>query len=333
MTITKEHAMKWLFLVHQLQTPRSRERVKTWRLTKKVGAVLYRNSVYVLPYCKERLEDFQWLCQQIRDASGEASVFVSESHDEKEDRALQALFQRSREEEYATIQSAAEKLLNRIPRAKEAPQLSASLLTTLAKEAKLLNDSFAEVQQIDFFNTPLSKKVHTVLEQVKTHLAAIEPQREFPQLLKRYSRKAFQGKVWTTRKHIHIDRLCSAWLIRRFIDPKAKFVFAPEAKLPKDAIPFDVFGAEFSHHGEDCTFETLLKAFQLKDKALATMAEIVHDIDVKDEKFGRPEAAGIHAVVCGLSDSLGDDHQVLEVGSLLLDALYDHFSHKEKKGG
>lgn len=321
--------MKWLFLVHQLQTPRSRERVKIWRLTKKVGAVLYRNSVYVLPYGKERLEDFQWLCQQIRDASGEASVFVSESHDEKEDRALQALFQRSREEDYAAIQSAAGKLLERIRRAKEAPQLSAALLKTLAKEAKQLHEAFAEIQRVDFFGAPLSKKMHAALEQIKTHLAMIEPQRESPQPLKRYSRKAFQGKVWTTREHIHIDRLCSAWLIRRFIDPKARFVFAPETKLPKDAIPFDVFGAELSHHGEDCTFETLLKAFQLQDKALAVMAEIVHDIDVKDQKFGRPEAAGVDAAVRALAGAFKDDHKILAAGATLLDALYAYFSTKQ----
>jgi hypothetical protein len=321
--------MKWLFLVHQLQTPRSRERVKIWRLTKKVGAVLYRNSVYVLPYSKERLEDFQWLCQQIRDAGGEASVFVSESHDGKEDRALQALFQRSREEDYAAIQSAAEKLSERLRRAKETPQLSASLLKTLAKEAKQLNAAFAEIQRVDFFNTPLNKKVQAALEQIKARLAALAPQQEFPQSLKRYSRKDFQGKVWTTREHIHIDRLCSAWLIRRFIDSKAKFVFAPESKLPQDAIPFDVFGAEFSHHGEDCTFETLLKAFQLKDRALAVFAEIVHDIDVKDEKFGRPEAAGIDAAVRALAEFLKDDHKILEAGATLLNALYAYFSTKK----
>ncbi|MGH7496670.1 MAG: chromate resistance protein ChrB domain-containing protein [bacterium] len=323
--------MKWLFLVHQLQTPRSRERVKIWRLTKKVGAVLYRNSVYVLPYSQERLEDFQWLCQQIRDAGGEASVFVSESHDEKEYRALRGLFQRSREEDYAAIQSAAEKLLERIRRAKKASQPSAAVVKALGKEAKKLNESFAEIQRVDFFDTLLSKKLNHALEQIKTHLAAIEPQRESPQPLKRYSRKTFQGQVWSTREHIHIDRLCSAWLLRRFIDPKAKFVFAPENKLPKGAIPFDVFGAEFSHHGEDCTFETLLKSFQLKDKALTVIAEIVHDVDVKDEKFGRPEAAGLDVVVRALSDSLQDDHKVLEIGAVIFDALYTRFSNKKQK--
>ncbi len=321
--------MKWLFLVHQLQTPRSRERVKIWRLTKKAGAVLYRNSVYVLPSSKERLEDFQWLCQQIRDASGEASVFVSESHNAKEDQALQALFQRSREEDYATLQSAAEKLLERIRRAKEAQQPSHALLKTLTKETKLLNESFAEIQGIDFFGTLLNKKVQNTLAQIKNHLASVEPQREHLRPLKRHSPKTFQGKVWTTREHIHIDRLCSAWLIKRFIDPKAKFVFAPESKLPQNAISFDVFGAEFSHHGEDCTFETLLKAFQLKDRALATMAEIVHDIDVKDAKFGRPEAAGIDAAVRALAKAYKDDHKTLEAGATLLNALYAYFSSQK----
>src|SRR6185295_17180188 len=107
------------------------------------------------------------------------------------------------------------------------------------------------------------------------------------------STKDYQKKTWTTREGIHIDRLCSAWLIRRFIDRSAKFVFAPEKKLPANAIPFDVFGAEFSHHGEDCTFETLMKAFRIQDRALQNIAEIIHDIDLKDHKFGRVEASGL----------------------------------------
>lgn len=323
--------MKWLFLVHQLQTSRSRERVKVWRLTKKVGAVLYRNSVYALPYGKERLEDFQWLCQQIKDANGQAAVFVSESRDAKEDRKLRALFERSREEDCAAIQAAAEKLLERIRRTEERRQLSKPLLKNFAKEANQLNGAFADIQRVDFFGAPLSKKVHRTLEQIKDHLASFEQTHEPVAPPKRYARQAFQGKVWTTRENIHIDRLCSAWLIHRFIDTKAKFIFAPESKLPKNAIPFDVFGAEFSHHGEDCTFETLLKSFRLKDQALATIAEIVHDIDMKDQKFGRPEAAGLDAVVRALANSLKDDHKMLEIGITILEALYNYFSSTQKR--
>lgn len=318
--------MKWLFLVHQMQTLNSRERVKIWRLTKKVGAVFYRNSVYVLPYSKEQLEDFQWLCQKIKDSKGEASVFVSESQDEDEDRIIRGLFERSREEGYASILASAKNLLERIRRAKQQKQLSGPLLKKLTKEERQLTKSFTDIERIDFFSTPIAKEVLSTLEQIANYLTSSQPQRESLAPLKHYSLKAFQRKVWATRENIHIDRLCSAWLIRRFIDPQPKFVFAPESNLPKDAIPFDIFGAEFSHHGEDCTFETFLKFFQLKDKALTAIGEIVHDIDMKDHKFSRTESAGFDAVVRALSNSFKDDQRVLEVGSTILDALYSYFS-------
>ena len=110
-------------------------------------------------------------------------------------------------------------------------------------------------------------------------------------------------------------------------------MFGPEGKLPKDAIQFDVFGQEFSHHGDDCTFETLLKAFRIDDKALGVLAQIVHDIDMKDGKFGRMESSGLDAIVCSLSDSLNDDSKTVEIGSVILDALYKHFSKPTKQRG
>lgn len=323
--------MKWLFLVHQIQTRNSRERVKVWRLTKKVGAILYRNSVYVLPDNPECLEDFQWLCQQIRDSKGEASVFVSESGDEKENEILQGLFNRAREADYRTLQEAAAKLSERIRRAKAEKRLSAHLLKSLNKELAQLEVSFSEVEKVDFFVVPLKQKVRTMLDQTRTELASADPTTATAAPVGNYDRKAFQRKTWTTRKNIHIDRLCSAWLIHGFIDPAAKFVFAPESRLPKNAIPFDTLGVEFSHHGEDCTFETLLKAFRIKDKALESLAQIVHDIDMKDRKFGRPEAAGLDLVVRSLSDSLPDDHKVLEAGTTILDALYERLSSRKNK--
>ena len=324
--------MKWLFLVHQVQTPNSRERVKVWRMTRKVGAILYRNSVYVLPYNKERLEDFQWLCQQIRDSTGEASVFVSEARDESEDRALRAIFVRDSDEEYAALLSKTERLLERIERAKTEARLSERLLKALTKETRQLADAFAEAERTDFFGAPLAKKARGALQQVTKSLVAIEPQAQSVAPPSRRDRREFQGKTWATREHIHIDRLCSAWLIRRFIDRKARFVFAPELKLPHGAVVFDVFGTEFSHHGEDCTFETLVKAFQLKDDSLNALAEIVHDIDVKDRKFARAEMAGLDLVVRALGTALRDDHKVLEAGSVILDALYKHFATGKQRG-
>jgi len=298
---------------------------------KKIGAVLYRNSVYVLPYREEQLEDLQWLCQQIKDSKGEASIFVSDSLDEREDQMIRGLFDRSREEDYASILESAENLLERIRLAKERQGFSNHLLKKLAKEAKHLNRSFAEIERIDFFTTPLAGKVRSTLERITSHLTFSDKQYESLVSVKRYSRKVFKRKVWATRERIHIDRLCSAWLIRRFIDPEAEFVFAPESNLPKGAIPFDVFGVEFSHHGEECTFETLLKSFQIRDKALTVIAEVVHDIDMKDSKFGRPESAGLDAVVRALSDFFKDDCKVLEIGSTILDALYSYLSISKQK--
>lgn len=323
--------MKWLFLVQQIRTPNSRERVKVWRLLKKIGALPYRNSVYVLPYSKERLEDFQWLGQQIKDSKGEASVFVSESIDEREDQTIRGFFERNREEGYTSILSSAENLLERVRLATKQRKLSDVVLKKLAKDAKHLNKSFAEVERIDFFSMPIAGRVRGTLEQITIHLTSSDNQGRSPASIKFYSRETFKKKVWTTRERIHIDRLCSAWLIRRFIDPDAKFVFAPESNLPKGAIQFDVFGAEFSHHGEDCTFETLMKSFQLKDKALTAIAEIVHDVDVKDNKFGRPEAPGLDVVVRALSDFHKDDHKMLEIGSVILDAIYSYFSNIKRK--
>jgi hypothetical protein len=316
--------MNWLFLVHQVYTPSSKERVKVWRAIKKIGAVLYRNSVYVLPYSKERMEDFQWVCQQINDAQGEASVFVSRASGANEDQTLRALFKKAREEDYAKLQTAAEKLRRRIELARKGKRLTERFQKALEKEAKQLRETFEESKKIDFFSSSPPRKITQLIEEISGYLALSAQIPAAP--LPKYSVKDFRKKVWTTREGIHIDRLCSAWLIRRFIDPEARFVFAPEGSLPKSAIPFDVFGAEFSHRGEDCTFETLVKAFRLRDSGLRPIAEMIHDVDLKDHKFGRSEASGIDVVIRSMADSLKDDHRLLEAGSAILDALYRFYS-------
>lgn len=329
--VTYNDIMKWLFLVQQLGAPDSRVRVKIWRLLKKTGALPYRNSVYVLPFNPERLEDFQWICQQIEDSNGEASVFVSEATDEKEDKAIRGLFERDREESYAAVLSSAENLLERVRTAKKQRKPSGGALKELTKESRHLGKAFSEIERIDFFQARIAERVRSVLEQIEGRLDSTGNQDRPRQPVRFYARSAFRNRTWATRERIHIDRLCSAWLIRRFIDPDARFVFVPESELPEGTVQFDVFGAEFGHHGEDCTFETLLKSFRLKDKSLTAIAEIVHDVDIKDGKYGRPEAPGLDAVVRALSDSLKDDEKVLETGSRILDALYFYFSARKRK--
>ena len=322
--------MKWLFLVHQVQTPNSRERVKVWRLTKKVGALLYRNSVYVLPYSKEHLEDFQWLCQQVRDSQGEASFFVAEASSTEEDLTLRSHFLKTKEAEYRLLAETAEHLLERIRGTRKGKRLTDRAKKIFTAEIAVLEDSMTTAERTDFFEAKQGKSARGIISQLRKELAGSSTPLFIP-LRKRYDRSAYRGKTWATREHIHIDRLCSAWLILRFIDPKAKFVFAPESELPVHAIHFDTFNGEFSHRGEDCTFETLLKCFRMKNRALDTLAEIIHDIDIKDKKFNRVEAAGLDAVVRSLSQHLNNDAKVLATGFIMLDALYQKFSTKNKR--
>ncbi len=324
--------MKWLFLVHQVQTPNSRERVRVWRLTKKVGALLYRNSVYVLPYGKDRLEDFQWLCQQIRDSKGEASVFVSEAKDAAEDRQLRQQFMTARGREYLDLEKRAGGFADQFGRSEGQSPFTPAQLRTIERELGQLEDTYREIKRVDFFEHPLSGKLERTLKQLRITLPGSEPSKAaVPSTLKHHSRSEFRGKVWATRPHIHIDRVCSAWLIKRFIDAKARFVFAPEEKLPKNAVPFDVFGVEFSHQGDRCTFETLLESFRIRDRALSSMAELVHEIDLKDRKFNRPESAGLDMVIRSISDSTGDDDRTLELGSHILDGMYKRLSRDESR--
>lgn len=318
--------MKWLFLVHQVQTPNSRERVRVWRLTKKVGTILYRNSVYVLPYSKERLEDFHWLCQEIRDSKGEASVFVSEAGDANEDRVLKQLFIQARTKEYGELEKREQQFVGRFRQARETPSLTVSQVKALEKGLKQLEETFQEIRRVDFFRYPSADKIQKRLKYLRLSLAEAQPRKDAIHKIAHHSRSEFRGKTWATRVHIHIDRLCSAWLIKRFIDPKARFVFAPEEKLPKNAILFDVFGGEFTHTGDRCTFETLLESFRFKEKALLSIAELVHEIDLKDQKYNRPESSGFDMVVRAISDSLRNDQQTLDLGFQFLDALYQKFS-------
>ena len=130
------------------------------------------------------------------------------------------------------------------------------------------------------------------------------------------------GRRWVTRPRPHIDRIASAWLIKRFIDPDAQFVFAPPAEFPEDAIPFDAPGVELSHQGEDCTFETLIKRARLRDRRLARLAEVVHEADLRDGKYPHEEARGIDVAVRALLAASIDDHQVLAQGMALFEGLY-----------
>lgn len=320
--MTQEPHYRWLVLIYSLPPEAGSSRVRIWRKLKKLGAVSFRNSVYILPFGEERYEITQWLCQEIQRAGGEATLLKVEQIENLSDEGVTAIFRRARNEDYAGLVKEAQAWLERrksLPQ-KRGPQEA----LVLADELKALEKRLAELEEIDYFRAPGRREAEGILKQCQATLRNLLGRKESAAMEEsRVLRpEAFRGKTWVTRPRPHVDRIATGWVIRRFIDPKAKFAFAGTPEKIKEGIPFDYLGAEFGHQGEDCTFETLLKRFGLKDRGLQAVAEIVHDADLKDAKFGREEAKGVDVVIKGLAATIADDHALLAKGLPIFDAMY-----------
>ena len=300
----------WLLLLYSLPTKGGSARVGIWRQLRKSGALPFRASAYLLPDRPELLERFQWLAQQVRDAGGEATLaHVSElaglTHEE-----VVRQFHAARAKDYDEIIAP---LTDLIASQKRKP--GESLLPELEK----LRRQFEDVKRIDFLGCPHAQDLAMLLERAAA--LPIKKQRgNKPAVL---SPRRYTGKLWLTRPRPEIDRVGSAWLIQRFIDAKARFVFAREISAYPEAIPYDMMGVEFTHHGDDCTFETLLKRFDLKDKVLRKLGEMIHDADLEDGKFQTVEAIGLDRVFKGWGRLGISDDEILQRGFLCFDALYE----------
>jgi hypothetical protein len=302
-----------LLLVGVPPTPSSL-RVRVWRRLRSLGAVALKRSAYLLPDTPERYEDFQWLAQEIEREGGEATLVRVQQIENLTPAEIQRLFHEPRERDYRQLAGRYRKVLQRLDRKSGAdPARLQPELARLAREHQRIRD-------VDFFDAPAGAEVRR-LEEV------ISMRTRRPEAVRREERPTLdvtklRRRRWVTRPRPHIDRIACAWLIKRFIDPEAEFVFAPPAEFPADAIPFDAPGVELSHHGEDCTFETLLKRARLRDRRLVRLAEVVHEADLRDGKFPHDEARGIDVAVRALLAASADDHQVLAHGMALLEGLY-----------
>ena len=321
---------KWILLIHQISHDSPNLRVKIWRNLKKHGAVLFKNAVYVLPHTNEHEEIMQWLCKQIKEGGSDVSLFITESLSREQDEEIIKVFQEVRNKEYLEMFDACNNLLQKIEQIEETDGITDRSSNTPKKRLNEIIKNTEDISRIDFFYSPqkdtVLDKIHFIQQKLNGWQKASE--KGIPDIGKNYKVKDFLGKKWVTRKDIFIDRIASAWLIKRFIDLKAKFAFLSKGAQCKGAIPFDMYGSEFTHRGEDCTFETLVKVFGLKDDALQTISEIVHDIDLKDNKYCRKEAEGIEQIIAGLSQRLSNDNKLLEKGMEIFDALYSSYSSK-----
>ncbi len=319
---------EWILLIHQLPPKPTSIRVRTWRKLQKLGAVPVKNSVYVLPFNEKTHEDFQWLKQEIESSGGEATVFRAGSVEGATDEEIIASFRRERDEEYARVAADLDGLGGAIREQKRGGHLSAGRLGGHEAELDKLHTELVRIISTDFFNARGRAEALAAYERCRKALRDIQP-RKSAGAKSGLARGAtldpneYQGRRWVTRRNLHIDRLASAWLIRQFIDRRPRFDFVADGETVEGGIAFDMFGAEFTHQGEDCTFETMIKRFGLSDNpGLRELAEIVHDIDLKDDKFHRLEAAGLNAIVSGLALLLKDDRKRIQHSGVVFDGLY-----------
>jgi len=299
----------WLLLTFTLPTQMASQRVEVWRKLQRYGAVPLGNSGYLLPNNATNHERFEWLATAIRKYAGEASVVKVLSIDNLSSPQLIGRFAEARAREYQELIRDLQKLSSTSPQ-KRGPG-----------RVRRLRARFREIVEIDFFNSPLQKRV----EELLTRADSIPvPAGKADKI----NRREYVGRVWVTRPRPGIDRSASAWLIQRFIDKKARFTFAPEEHVPRKAVPFDMFHGGFGHRGEDCTFETLQKTFRIRDKKAGVIGEVIHDADLLDEKFGRKEGFGVDEVLNGWAKQGIPDIELLERGIQLIEALYSSASGK-----
>jgi len=298
-------ATAWLLLLFSLPTNRNTERVAVWRRLKKMGAVQIKTSTYLLPDEPAQYEQFQWLAQQIRDYGGDSTLVRAQEIEGLTKEKVIAMFNDARANDYAELRKSLQGFIGR------RKKMDAE---TAAAELERLTRQFREIRQVDFFDSPRGHDVAMLLRRAEGRSRARK--------LEVLDAKQYQGKTWLTRPRPEIDRVGSAWLISKFIDRKPRFVFAPSADAVPNAIPFDMLDAEFSHHGNCCTFETLIRRFAIADKSIAKIGEMIHDADLDDAKFQRVEAIGIDRVLKGWAKDGLPDEEILRRGFECFDALY-----------
>jgi hypothetical protein len=298
-------ATSWLLLLFSLPTNRKTERVAVWRRLKKMGAVPIKTSTYLLPDEPAQYEQFQWLAQQIRDYGGDSTLVRAQEIEALTSEKAVAMFNEARARDYVELRRSLQSFIGR--RKKMDAEESAAGLERLTRQ-------FREIRAVDFFDSPRGHDIAMLLRRAEG------PRRS--RQLERLDVRQYQGKTWLTRPRPEIDRVGSAWLISKFIDRKPKFVFAPTADAVPDAISFDMLDAEFSHHGNYCTFETLTKRFAISDKSVAKIGEMIHDADLDDARFQRVEAVGIDRVLKGWAKEGLPDEEILRRGFECFDALY-----------
>jgi hypothetical protein len=291
----------WLLLIFSLPADQASRRVEVWRKLKLYGALPLPSGGHLLPNTPANQEHFEWLATSIRNYTGQASVIDVSAIDDLPSNHLRQKFIEARSRDYEQL----------------ARELKKITRDSKAGELTRLRRRFQQIAAIDFFESPLRSRIESLLQSAegKGH--------DYKLLGSRRRRKEYLNRTWVTRPRPGIDRVSSAWLIRKFIDENARFAFADDARKLPDAVPFDMFQpGGFGHRGDDCTFETLRKEFGIREPKVFVMAKVIHDADLEDQKFGRSEGTGLDRVLIGWAQLGTADKELLHRGMEMIEGLY-----------
>jgi hypothetical protein len=311
---------EWLLLIHQIPPKPSYFRVKVWRRLQQVGAIAVKQSVYALPNSPQGSEDFAWISREILEGGGEVSVCEARFLEGLTDEQVVSLFQKARKGDY-------EKIIQEVRALQEELEIKSTLgaetVVRVKSQVSKLKSKFNEIAAIDFFSTPERSTAEILLADLDSQTKG----RPKSVASTKRNLNELKGRVWVTRENVYVDRIACAWLIRRFVDSEAKFKFVPGyTYTPKaNEVRFDMYEGEYTQEGVRCTFEVMVDTFAIAETALIPIAEIVHDLELKDNKFERPEAAGLGALVNGVAMAYPSDKERVQKGGEAFDALCAHF--------
>jgi hypothetical protein len=321
-TVKKEDG--WILFFYTVPSKPVSNRMKVWRKLMKAGAIQLKGAVYILPLNDEHYELLQWLVSEIREMKGEGAYTRIEQIDTMKDSEIIALFNQQRSSDYMIIGKALDNIERRLSSNKQGGKAqNTKVLSDLFR--KLLKE-YEDVKKVDFFSSTMGQTLSERLKRVECEINKLsDTKKESLVTISSRVLDDYQGKVWVTRKKPFVDRMASAWLIKKFIDNSASFDFIDEQDIDavgKSSVVFDMRGGEFTHIGNVCTFEVLIKSFGLKDKTLKKIAEIVHDLDMKDEKYKPVESKGLEDILIGIRKTARDDGDTLEKGMQVFEMLY-----------
>lgn len=309
---------RWVVFVHQLPAQPSNARVKIWRRLRSVGALAMKNAVHVLPESAQTREDFEWLRAEAVALGGQAAIFAA-SLNEPDERQMVAQFHAASAAEFAQLRKEIRLMRTRMR------NVSRTGGEQGLQSIRALQDRFERAVRRDVFAAPGARDVEAALDELTAGWRPAGKNRPSPASA-RPDPETYKGRTWVTRPRPGIDRCASAWLIRRFIDRDARFAFASSPDRHPDAVPFDMYhSGGFKHEGDLCTFEVLQEQFAIRDAAVRRIGEIVHDVDLKEDRYKSPHAQTLAHLVEGLRASIPDDVKLLEQGIGMIEALYLSF--------